>query len=471
MSACCVTGCKNRDSSSSKLKFYRIPTGTRPFQANRRKLWLQRIREVNGEEIRANAKVCGAHFISKEASLEHDSPDFVPSVFPSTKQSPKRKVKRDYGSRKRWPRAAKMKTEEETTSPRADSPEELQTSDLFEEIQKSPTPSLQEAGESLTEETETETTLSPNKTASPFKAPTGVLQPNMSPVVFLKHVFLPAGGFKCEQCNQNFTNVSQLMKHKKLHEEHVEEQEEHVEEQEEHEEEIEENASFVCESCGKIFSGRALFSGHECELSFPCNMCDRAFATSQNLKRHKLQHVRDDRKCRECGTMFCKRHKQTVVVSVAESAPVWEEEPSVAEPKNVYLMSERVQEGAIPSASHTVSLPKIHPMLIPVPLSLEPPLIGRLKPRMCDVLQLSIKPLPPPPPPLRPSLQLFSPRFLTSALLQVDRNYDYMLSKPMPVKKNIVKEEPQELPLVLPAEISVENIKKEQTAYDMEFAI
>lgn len=66
MSACCVSGCRNRHSSTSKLKFYRIPSGYRPFQANRRRLWLQAIQQVNGstEEVRGNARICGAHFIS-----------------------------------------------------------------------------------------------------------------------------------------------------------------------------------------------------------------------------------------------------------------------------------------------------------------------------------------------------------------------------------------------------------------------
>lgn len=66
MSACCVPGCKNRHSSASKLKFYRIPTGHRPFQANRRRLWLEAIRRATGstEELKGNARICGAHFVS-----------------------------------------------------------------------------------------------------------------------------------------------------------------------------------------------------------------------------------------------------------------------------------------------------------------------------------------------------------------------------------------------------------------------
>lgn len=137
MSACCVSGCKNRQSSTRKLKFYRIP-----FQANRRRLWLTAIQRETGstEPLRGTARVCGAHFKSskinhafislhvitdivyssvkggfveavtlalkltktlfvfvyvflEEASTDSESPDFVPSVFTCTKQSSKKKGK------------------------------------------------------------------------------------------------------------------------------------------------------------------------------------------------------------------------------------------------------------------------------------------------------------------------------------------------------------------------------------------
>ncbi|XP_041930421.1 uncharacterized protein LOC121694347 isoform X10 [Alosa sapidissima] len=95
MSGCCVNGCTNRYSTGG-LKFYRIPTGSRPFQSNRRRLWLQAIkREDWNENIIKNARVCSAHFISGEMSLDFSSPDFVPSVFTYTKQSQNPGVKMD----------------------------------------------------------------------------------------------------------------------------------------------------------------------------------------------------------------------------------------------------------------------------------------------------------------------------------------------------------------------------------------
>ncbi|KAL2096931.1 hypothetical protein ACEWY4_006138 [Coilia grayii] len=87
MSGCCVVGCQNRYAHGLALKFYRIPRAKGPFNTNRRKLWLQAIKRVGWtEETINNARVCSAHFISGEVSMDIDSPDFVPSVFAYTAQ-------------------------------------------------------------------------------------------------------------------------------------------------------------------------------------------------------------------------------------------------------------------------------------------------------------------------------------------------------------------------------------------------
>ncbi|CAL8257440.1 unnamed protein product [Arctogadus glacialis] len=79
-----------------------IPTGSQPFKSNRRRLWLQAIKRVDwNEDIIKNARVCSAHFISGEASLDSSSPDFVPSVFVYTKQSQNPDAKMDRYHRKR----------------------------------------------------------------------------------------------------------------------------------------------------------------------------------------------------------------------------------------------------------------------------------------------------------------------------------------------------------------------------------
>ncbi|XP_078111704.1 uncharacterized protein LOC144521185 [Sander vitreus] len=439
MSSCCVPGCKNRHSSTSQLKFYRIPSGSRPFQANRRRLWLQAIQQANGstEELKGNARICGAHFKSQEASMDHDSPDFVPSVFTYAKQTPKKKVKsfvqRFYGRRKRRRRTDKTaETEEKTTPPRVDSPVDLQSSVLMGEIH---TPSVSKEGETLTKEAETEsetttiksqTTPSPNKTSPSFKAQLAILNlDKRSPIVCLKHVFVPAGGYQCEQCNQYFTNVSQLMKHKRQHEE---------------------ESSFICDICEKHFTSQADFTEHQCvrEPSFPCNVCDRSFTTSHNLKRHKLLHVKDGRKCAKCGVLFCQRHNHILFLPLAESITEYEEDPTTIEPRhfNSNLMPEsHVLEE--PKPSQTADLISIPLFLKPSSVSRLPPPVPRLSRNLHNYPATFVQPLPPQHSELPPALKLFSPQYLTSALLEVKRNYEYILSKPSDCKKkkNIVKEE------------------------------
>ncbi|KAM6928902.1 uncharacterized protein PEZ65_008267 isoform 1-T1 [Lycodopsis pacificus] len=480
MWACCVSGCKNH-SSTSKLKFYRLPSGSRPFQVNRRRLWLQAIQRVNRstEELKGNARVCGAHFNSQEASMDHDSPDFVPSVFTCAKQNPNKRVKRFYGRRKMPRRTGQVEIEEKTTPPRVDSPVDLQPSVLMEKIQTPSTPSVPQDGEMLTTEPETETTpvksqttSSPYKASPSFEAPAGI--PNLdkrNPILLLKRIYRPAGGYQCAQCNQSFADVPQLMKHKKLHDKEI---------------------SFICESCGKHFTRQADFTEHQCESesSFPCNVCERSFDTSHNLKRHKLLHVKDGRKCGICGVLFCQRHNHVLFLPLPASITEYEEDSATTQPRNVVrnLMPENhlpvkpepsqnadldcdarsnvpVLPGPLskprktPSASRARISSKFH-----VPLFLKPPPAPRLPPPVPTVTgkprPSSLFKLPPPNYPasfaqprlplhseLPPSLKLFSPRYLTSALLEVKRNYEYILSKPKGVNKIVVKEEQCQLPL------------------------
>ncbi|KAM8738424.1 zinc finger protein 260-like isoform X1 [Acanthopagrus latus] len=94
--SCCAPGCKNRH-GKHQLHFYRIPSSRTPFDANRRRLWLLAIKRTfwTHETLR-NARICSAHFISGECSMDPESPDFVPSVFNCTtkRQCTDRKKKR-----------------------------------------------------------------------------------------------------------------------------------------------------------------------------------------------------------------------------------------------------------------------------------------------------------------------------------------------------------------------------------------
>nr|XP_020467588.1 histone-lysine N-methyltransferase PRDM9-like [Monopterus albus] len=261
---------------------------------------IQAIQEVNGstEELKGNARICGAHFISGQASMDHDSLDFVPSVFTCRKpsQGPQKEVKRGRG---RPRRKARVQTEEKSTPSRVDSPVDLHSSVLMEtEEEETQTPSkpsvpTERRTRSKGAEVETEaktiksqTSPRPNKTSPSFKASAGFLkQHKISPIVLLKSVIAATGGYQCELCNQNFSSMSLLVKHKQLHEE---------------------QKSFICEICGKYFTSEADFTEHQRshkDKPFPCNICDRSFSTNHNLKRHKLLHVKDGRKCRLCGVL------------------------------------------------------------------------------------------------------------------------------------------------------------------------
>ncbi|XP_041654786.1 uncharacterized protein LOC121517238 [Cheilinus undulatus] len=452
MSGCCISGCKNRHSSTSKIKFYRIPSGYRTFQANRRKLWLKAIEQANGstEGLKGNVRVCSAHFISGEASMEYGSPDFVPSLFTCTKEKPKKKNKWFMGRRKR--RRCSTKAEETTPEPGADSPADHQSSDLIEE----PPPLSKDEG-TLTEESKNETKTEtkepptspcPNKASTPTEAK-GIPELNKRiPTLILRRVFTPVRGYQCELCSQNFSSVSRLLKHELLHRE---------------------GRPISSESDEEFFSDDADITEYveEPEPAFPCNICDRSFTTVHQLKRHKLLHVKDARKCRICGVLFCKLHNHVVFMPQPEAETVTEEDASVCEPENSLespepsQISEPVDDTPhttfsplpknlfkplkpLPPASHIKVLSEIPIPVLKEPYSVPCPKLGYSR---------DLQPFSPMKKPkhynpsadsqssfpkdfeLPPSLQMFSPKFLTSTFFKVTRNYEYILSKAQAFKK------------------------------------
>ncbi|CAK6963866.1 zinc finger protein 271-like isoform X1 [Scomber scombrus] len=497
---------------AKKTTYYRIPSGSRPFQANRRRLWVKIIKRVNGgaEELHGNARVCGAHFISGEASMDHDSPDFVPSVFACTtpkKQSPspKKRVRgREmfYGLKKRLRRCQTADVETEETPSEGGTSEDLDSSmGTTEEVETPSTPPVSKERETSTTEAKTlQLTPSPKKTSPSFKLPAGLPKLcNMNPFVLLKPLIMPLSEYQCEQCNDKFTSVSQLTEHKQQHEE---------------------EKSVPCEICGTSFSSQALFTEHQCvhaeKPSFACNMCHRTFYSNHNLKRHKLLHVRDGRKCSKCGVLFCRRHNHILFVPQAEPTTESEQDCSIVETEN--LMPENdVLEKVEPSqtddvaddaqSSQTVAtttttttsepLPKNYktspPVLptnilteVPFPMLIKPfrsslPLLPRstsfqFKPPVPpDYPAVFIQPHLPQHPELPYSLRVFSPQCLTSALLEVKRNYKYICNKEVKAKEKEmvhVKVEQSETPLISPVkQRSREKVKKERTAYDLEIVL
>lgn len=289
---------------------------------------------------------------------------------------------------------------------------------------------------------------SPDKANTPVPADVPKLGKKV-PTLSLKSVFLPAQGYRCELCSQIFSDAAQLIKHKQLH-----------------------------EDGGKIFTAQAAFTEHQHvhQPAFPCNMCDRSFTTSHNLKRHKLLHVRDGRKCRKCGVIFCRLHNH--VVFLPQSGTQAEQEPnqssdlednaqgtSPAPPKPLPRI-----HNPLPPASHTRIIRKVPvPVLKRVSLQLLPP-----RSSMDGCSAGGVQPRPRQHPELPPSLMLFSPQCLTSALLEVERNYEYILSKTRDGKNevDVVKKEPCELPVIHPAEQNADaDDTKQRIAYDLEIVL
>ncbi|XP_034551936.1 zinc finger protein 652-like [Notolabrus celidotus] len=475
MTGCCVSGCSNQQSSNRAVKFYRISSGYSTCQANRRRLWLKAIQQVNGSSdgLRGSARVCGAHFISGEASMDPENPDFVPSIFKCTKQNQKRKVKRFMGRRKRRPLRAKAETGDTTTQPGAGSPADHQSTEVIEEAE---TPvSVPKEEETLTKEAETETKM----TLPSCEAMTVVLVLDKKiPVLLLKRVFTPALGYRCQLCDQNFSTLSQLLKDEQLHQEGKE----------------------ACndESCEQLFTSQDDFDElpQVQEPSFPCNICDRTFTSTHHLKRHKLLHVKDGRKCNMCGVLFCQRHNHVLYLPQTEASIEIEEESPIVETENTLMESpesNQIPDPDKPSQSTVTVTPlsTTSPQILPSSPKPSRPFIKILKPlphpsytRVLTEIPLPVLPLlqkpvcesyqiPKNPSPstefkqtlpyrlravsqpsllddieLPPSLQMFSPKFLTSPFFEVTRNYGYILSKQRGVKKKM-EEKCEEPPISL----------------------
>eukprot|EP00795_Rhopilema_esculentum_P010139 gene10139-18804_t len=79
---CCAYGCSNKRTKGSSLSFYWIPFGTSEESLALRQLWIAAIRKEKWTEKQIdNGRICSAHLISGQRSLDKNSPDYVPSVF------------------------------------------------------------------------------------------------------------------------------------------------------------------------------------------------------------------------------------------------------------------------------------------------------------------------------------------------------------------------------------------------------
>lgn len=300
--------------------------------------------------------------------------------------------------------------------------------------------------------------LCPNQTSlSIIKSKIIADMNKVRPVVLLKRVVIPQESFLCDLCNENFTNESEFNKHQQLHEESAE----------------------LSDETGAVQHQDA---GTD-ELSFPCNICGRSYASTHLLKRHKLLHVRDNRKCSTCGVMFCRRHNHTIFnPTVADVVPKTEEDSSASEPE----IEERTVEDVQPEVSEQSQTDDFKErVLIVTPIQIItvpstqrpvcPPKTVQLRPLMPKVEKepkeqkqpQTVAPSPSSPAPFsQPTefpgfLKMFSPQYLTSALLDVQRNYQYIFSKSKHAETSRQNAKPRQ---------SVQD-GKELIAYDIEIEI
>ncbi|KAG7521461.1 zinc finger with KRAB and SCAN domains 5-like [Solea senegalensis] len=320
---CCVSGCENLRTSSTKVKFYRLPSG---HQVNRRRLWLQAIQQANGstKELNGNARVCGAHFTSRVASMDPNSPDFVPSVF--TKRSPKKKAKKYFTGKRRRLHKTIMSKDNLKSPSKADSPVDDQSSVLMDTNTELSPDEQTPSASSITKDESEVTTIkpqasTPNKTSPSVKVSACTLNINKTkPIVLLKRIVVPESGYWCALSNEDSTAESRLVRDIQLHEEQTQ---------------------LVCVNCGMLFTNQVSLTQHCCakndEPSFPCNICHRSFTSSRYLKRHKLLHVKDARKCGKCGVLFCRRHNHVMSCPIAKAVPETEEDCSENEESNRYI--------------------------------------------------------------------------------------------------------------------------------------
>ncbi|XP_061626857.1 uncharacterized protein LOC133476892 isoform X1 [Phyllopteryx taeniolatus] len=484
MYACCVLGCTNSRSIAGKLKFYRLPTAYRPFQANRRCLWLEVLQKVNGsaEELKENARICGAHFISGRPSMDQDNPDFVPSVFTNVKNSPRPKnpSRRIFEGRRKhhWGHRKNDKSEGTPTEDVALSVQQRS----METAESEPSQEMQTTACAMAEETKRDTEMKETPSTPFDKTPSPLVTVGkISPVVLLKHIVAPSGAYMCELCNESFSTVGQLVQHKYQHERQRSPSDEG------------QDKIPVC-----VFAERE-------EPSFPCNICDRTFTDRHSLKRHKLLHVKDGRKCQRCGVLFCRLHKRTLLVaqpvptSVSsdsgecdEVCPVVESQ-YVLEPGEVVEHVEdfdtswkfipllkysicKVSEAQAPASDTEL---EIVPETPPPPLSLpicpeaNPFENAAPKPQKVDNSESLPRHCLYPHPKLPPALRMFSHQCLTSAFFEVQRNYEYIFSKGTDVPgESVVKKEPPDTVTALPPDVPNDEPQvKEPTAFDMQIVL
>jgi hypothetical protein len=93
---CCVDNCRNREGIVNNIGFFKLHTYICRENKSQFDSWMQAINKRNPDGTSwvpgQHAKICGEHFKSGKPSTSIKSPDYVPSLFLSTKLDPPRKL-------------------------------------------------------------------------------------------------------------------------------------------------------------------------------------------------------------------------------------------------------------------------------------------------------------------------------------------------------------------------------------------
>ncbi|XP_038143350.1 uncharacterized protein LOC119785034 isoform X3 [Cyprinodon tularosa] len=586
MSHCCINGCNNRYKPGTRINFYRIPNGTRQFHIDRKRLWIEAIERANGssEGITSADRICGAHFITGQASTDPERPNFVPTLFACTKLRQSKRLskgtktttttirgcaktrsqailpedsvtKRNPTASKEHAKAVNTTTSKEhakavntTTSKehaKAANPTTLKehakaanTSTVAENPVTKNTPTVKEdAGTenkpSLIEDEEMQISPTQPASESPLNHQTFTVMEIGDEFVPEVQSSLSTSASKEEEAeDKKIYNEDQTAPKKiKLENKYILKIPPHyrdilkldrkpvvllkplvppqdVSQADLNDQTLTEASEKECEEGNMCQTGLTESSlVTKDHSSFPCNMCDRTFSTSHYLKRHKLLHVRDVRKCLRCGALFCRRHNHVLFQTRSEPLPVSEESSSSSEDESLNSDSNtengqtsETTETADKTLSIQTNAPPSSPAFTNSPVLTVSPLTNTRKPLLESVKPAAV-PRPPSPifkvpnnqatvfqikplrlgpspslmqpnvqqPQLPSSLKVFSSEHLTSALLDVQRNYEYILGKSKTEVQ--VKEEPEDPSQICPVEEPVTRVKLEKIAYDLEMVI
>lgn len=103
--------------------------------------------------------------------------------------------------------------------------------------------------------------------------------------------------FPCDKCNAKFLHQVSLNKHRQKKHEQPEPKPAQKED-------------FVCDSCGSMFKKKIYLKNHiaykhTTERQFLCEFCQKAFATSSDLLKHRRIHTQEcPYQCSQCGERF-----------------------------------------------------------------------------------------------------------------------------------------------------------------------